>query len=125
MGRPGSISTDVYGDVKIVRLVGEHDVTTAPDVQAKLDALADDGGLVVSLDEIEFLDSSVIHALLAVDRRLTERNRRLVVQAAAQGVVDSVLKPTGVIDEVVWTESLDVAIEVARRPMESMETNPQ
>jgi hypothetical protein len=94
-------------------------------VQAELDALADDGGLVVSLDEIEFLDSSVIHALLAVDRRLTERNRRLVVQAAAQGVVDSVLKPTGVIDEVVWTESLDVAIEVARRPMESMETNPQ
>ena len=119
MARQGSTSIDVHGDVKIVRLVGEHDITTAADVKAELDALAAEGALVVSLDEIEFFDSSVIHALAAVDRRLTARNRRLVVQAATPWVVEGVLKPSGLIDEVVWTESLDVAVAAARQPLEA------
>jgi anti-anti-sigma factor len=116
MARPGSIRIDAHGDVKVVWLIGEHDMTTAAEVQARIDALAAEDAVVVSLDETEFFDSSVIHALVAADRRMKERDRRLVVQAATPAIVEGVLKPSGLVEEVVWTQSLDEAIAVARQP---------
>lgn len=116
MERPGSISIDEHGDVKVVRLIGEHDVTTAADVRAKLDALAAEAPIVVSMDETEFFDSSVMHALLAADRRLKERDRRLVIQAAKPAIVQGLLKPTGLVNEIVWVQTLDEAIALARQP---------
>ena len=124
MGRPGSISIDSQGGVTVLRLIGEHDMTTAADVQAKLDAFTDEGPVVVSLDETDFFDSSVIHALVAGDRRLRERRRRLVVQAANPVIVEGVLKPSGLVEEVVWVQTLEKAIEAARQTVDSDQLRP-
>ena len=39
MERPDSISIDSHGNVTVIRRVGDHDVTTVPQLQATLETL--------------------------------------------------------------------------------------
>ena len=121
MESSGSISIAEHGDVKVVRLVGQHDISTAVDTRAKLDASATHGGLVVSLAETEFFDSSVIHALFDADGRLKERDRRLVLHVATPSIVERVLDVSGLRQQVHCTESLEEAIAIAGRHVERAE----
>ena len=109
----GSISIDQFGDVTVVRLIGDHDICTAAQLRAELDASTVAGGLVVSLVETTFLDSSVVHALLAADRRMTERKRSLVIQVATPSIVERVLELSGIKQKVRCTPSFEEAVAAA------------
>ena len=116
MGAQRSISIDEHGDVKVVNLIGEHDLVTVGEVREQLNACASgDGGLVVSLMQTEFFDSSIVHALFTADGQLKERDRRLVLHVATAPIVARVLDVSGLKHQVPCTGSLDEAVALAGR----------
>jgi anti-anti-sigma factor len=53
----------------VVRINGEHDLSTAPALRSQLEQLIADGGpLVVDLTEATFIDSSILGTLLQARR---------------------------------------------------------
>ena len=111
-----SIKTETHGDVTVVGLAGEHDVTSAGAVREQLGTVAaSGGGLVVSLMETTFFDSSIVHALFDADRQLQEADRRLVLHVATAPIVRRVLEVSMLADAVPCIDSLSEAVEVAGR----------
>lgn len=117
-GVPGtSVKTEVHDDVVVVALIGDHDVASVTEVRTQLEAVAASGnGLVVSLMETTFFDSSVVHALFDANGKLIERDRQLVLHVATAPIVSRVLEVSGLNAAVPSTGSLREAIELARRP---------
>jgi len=101
--------------VAVLALVGEHDLTTAGTLMAKIDKqVAQDRGVVVSLSETEFIDSSILHALYRGDRSLMKRGRRLILHVGSStALVDRALQLGGILDQLIWTVSLDDAVVYA------------
>lgn len=67
----GEIVREPEGDVVVLALRGEHDLSTAPAVRDELDhAIADGGGIVVDLTETEFIDSSILGVLVEAYRTM-------------------------------------------------------
>lgn len=70
-----------------LRLSGELDAHTAPDLEAALDAAIEDGATVeVDLAEVSFVDSSGLAALLDARSRLDQRGGSLRVTDASVAV---------------------------------------
>jgi len=71
-------------DGLLMRVAGELDVLTVPQLASRLDELirshAED--LVINLDAATFIDSVGLHALLNAQRRLARRGRNLSVVCA-------------------------------------------
>jgi len=112
----GSINVEQVADVAVVSLIGDHDITTAPEVWDVLASFsAGSGGLVVSLTETEFFDSGVVHALFTTDQRLQERDRRLVLHVATASIVARMLEVTGLREHLPCASSLDEALLWAAR----------
>jgi anti-sigma B factor antagonist len=67
-------------DTHVVELQGELDLSTAPHIQAALDAALATGGrfVVVDLGEVSYVDSSTLSVMLAAHRRLDARGGRIV-----------------------------------------------
>jgi anti-sigma B factor antagonist len=117
-----SISIGEHGDVKVVRLLGEQDLVTAKEVREAVDdCLGSDDGLVVSLMQTEFLDSSILHVLFDADSQLQKRERRLVLHVATASIVERVLDVSGLKHDVPCTGSLDAAVALARQTVERAE----
>ena len=117
--RQRSISIDEHGDVTVVRLVGEHDLATAEEVRNRLEScVSSETGLVVSLMETEFLDSSILNALFDANAQLKERRRQLVLHVATASIVERVLDVSGLKHAVPCTGSLDAAVALARPGVE-------
>jgi anti-sigma B factor antagonist len=64
--RTGQIGVESIGDIRVLILKGEHDLSTAPDVRAHIeDAVVAGGDIVVDLSETGFIDSSILGVLVA------------------------------------------------------------
>jgi len=87
------------GAVPGVRLHGELDLATAPQLTDTLDDVVrvTDGALVVDLGDVEFLDSSTIAVLIHVRALLARAERDLVI-VCPHGPIRRVLELTGVSD---------------------------
>jgi anti-sigma B factor antagonist len=72
----------------IVRLAGEADLSVAADIAATVDELIDVGfaRVVVDLREVTFLDSAVVHVLVAAQRSAERRNCTLALVRGPQHV---------------------------------------
>ena len=82
--RTGQIGVESIGEMRVIVLRGEHDLSTAPDVRVHVeDAFIAGGDVIVDLSETEFIDSSILGVLVAGYRSLTgsEQPRRLAVVA--------------------------------------------
>lgn len=81
----------------VVRLTGELDLATAPDLAKVLSAAADAGvgGLVVDLTDLRFIDSNGIHVLLAAGHRARVDGFPMTLRNPARQVL-KVLQLTGV-----------------------------
>jgi anti-anti-sigma factor len=109
-----TVIVDHRDDVVVISLVGEHDMTTADELTVAIDAAAAHRhGIVISLAEATFLDSAIVHRLYKGDRRMLDAGRRLVLHVGAEPVVDRVLEIGGLLDELIWSVSLDDAIVFA------------
>jgi len=109
-----SLVVDHRAEVTVIALVGEHDISTADELSSAIDAeAARRRGIVVSLAETTFLDSAIVHRLFKGDRQMLDAGRRLVLHVGAEPVVDRVLEIGGVLDELIWSVSLDDAVVFA------------
>jgi anti-anti-sigma factor len=96
-------------------LVGEHDVTTAPELDQRLAALQAGGrGVAVDLGGATFVDSAIIGTLLNARRRAETQDSGFAVAAGdVAGIVHRVLEVTGLLDTLRVCDSRDAAIAAA------------
>jgi anti-sigma B factor antagonist len=80
----GQIEIDFDGEIRVLVLRGEHDLSTAADVRAHVeDAVGAGGDVIVDLSQAGFIDSSILGVLVAGYRSATgaEPPRRFAVVA--------------------------------------------
>ena len=89
----GSIDLEREGDVSVVRLIGDHDLATRPHFVAELDRLFQSGSsVVVDLTDADFVDSTVIAALVeAHGQTVSEPQYSLAVVVAPGSRVERVI----------------------------------
>lgn len=89
----GSVEIERLGDsLWVLQLVGEHDLSTAPTVEAAFERAAQSGTTVVAdFSEASFIDSTVIGTLV----RSLERGENLLLVVPRPGAVSRVLELTG------------------------------
>jgi anti-anti-sigma factor len=101
--------------VTVLELVGEHDLATADELAA---AIAEDAGLsrgvVVSLVDTDYLDSSILRVLFQADRVMLSRGRRLVLLTGGRTArIETVLELAQVREQLLCCDTLDEALEFA------------
>ena len=112
--QPGTIETERRGGIVVLGLRGEHDIaSTSRLANALIDHAWEGSGVVVSLMETQFIDSSVINVLFHADAQLQERGRRLVLHVATESVVRRVLEITQLNSKLPTTGSLEEALVLA------------
>jgi len=87
--RPSAILVERHAPgVVLVTLRGEHDLNTRPQLGDALARAAGEASVLVDLSECDFIDSTVIGALVVTSQTVTERGRRfeLVIPADAKAV---------------------------------------
>jgi anti-sigma B factor antagonist len=77
---PLELDAQSDGRTTVVRVGGEVDLATAPDLLELLDTLT--GSVVVDLSGVEFLDSSGLSALVATKHRLDANGGQLRLRRA-------------------------------------------
>lgn len=95
MGRElGTVEIERLGDsLWVLKLAGEHDLSTVPAMEAAFDRVAETGTTVVAdLSEASFIDSTVIRTLV----HFMEGEATLLMVVPERGAVRRVLDLTGV-----------------------------
>ncbi|AEV89107.1 anti-sigma F factor antagonist [Actinoplanes sp. SE50] len=110
------LSARTSGACTVVKVGGEVDTDTVPQLEAFLQQVADGGGVRVVLDlaDVSFLDSSGLGALIVWFKELQSRGGRLCV-AAVQDLVAYVLRVAAV-DQVVNVYDTVEAAEAGMPP---------
>jgi anti-anti-sigma factor len=96
---PFRTETTFGEDAVVVRLIGELDQSTTPQLEACLDTLRADGAPDIRLDlsGLSFCDSSGISAMLTASKRVRKQGGHLSI-VSPQPAVRSVLEITGLLD---------------------------
>jgi anti-sigma B factor antagonist len=105
---------DTAGDVVVVVVEGEHDIST---LRERLEEARDrGGGIVVDLTAATFVDSSVLGALLDARRRALEASQGFVVCVGetVEPGVQRILDITGLVPVLPVLRKRDEAIKAAR-----------
>lgn len=97
-GRIETITVD--GGLPVIVLWGEHDLSTAPELRARLHDLAGEGAVMVDLDKTTFVDSSILGVLVGGLRRAREADVPfgLVVGDDAHQAIRRIFELTGLYD---------------------------
>jgi anti-anti-sigma factor len=102
-------------DVSIVRLRGEHDLSSAEHVRDTIEAeLAFCGSVVVDLRRTLFIDSTIIRTFFHAAKKANNGRNRLALCVATEPSVARVLQLTQAATEIPTYRSEDVAIEAVR-----------
>lgn len=89
----------------VVKLLGELDLSTAPQLEACLEELGANGADVrLDLSGLSFCDSSGISAMVTASKRVRKRGGHLSI-ASPQPAVRTVLEITGLFDYLSGTQS--------------------
>ena len=80
-----------------LRVAGELDSHTAPDLDARVGALSSDHDVILELTDLAFIDSSGLRVLVAQHQRLEDAGRALVLVAPSPTVA-RLIEITGLTD---------------------------
>ncbi len=88
------------GSVWVVRVTGELDLATVPRLQATLDEVlaSAPATVLLGLEDVTFLDSTGIRAIVAARKQLAVRGATLVLDGVS-GAVQQVLEVSGLLDD--------------------------
>jgi len=91
------LELDRKADWQVLTVRGEVDVTTTPRVRAQLISLLSEGKpkVIVDLENVEFLDSSGLGALVAALKLARSRSGELRIVCDRQRSIRKVLEVTG------------------------------
>jgi anti-sigma B factor antagonist len=93
----GPLGLDIHPAVDGLRLAGEIDAASTPQLITALDPLpGNDGDIVIDLSEVSFIDSSGLRALIDAHQR-AERSGRRVVMAQPSAVVRRLFDISGLV----------------------------
>ena len=77
------IDVERIGDIDVVTLRGEHDLSTATDVSRRIEtALATATGLAIDLSETTFIDSAVLRVLITAQEQAAKRGTGFAIAVA-------------------------------------------
>jgi anti-anti-sigma factor len=83
----------------VVELCGEHDLVTSARLGEIFDTLVPSHDLVVAdLSETDFIDSTVLLALVQADRHARERGSKFRLQLGTEPIVRKALEITNLLD---------------------------
>jgi anti-anti-sigma factor len=95
----------------LVRVVGEIDMATAPELGEAIGSAADrTRRIVVDLTEVSFLDSSALNTLVGCQRAATARQIQLCVVSPADRAVRRVFEIAHLTEPLGLVDSLDRAL---------------
>lgn len=102
-----TVRHEIAGDVDVITLCGDVDLSTLPRLTDALNRVVADGHqrVVVDLEAITVIDDAALGILLGVASRLRRMERQLVVVCANSRIVDH-LASTGVATLIPVVESL-------------------
>lgn len=98
----------------VVALLGEHDLRTKDRLLEELTAIVTDRSLVIDVARATFIDSSVLHVLVDVDRQAAAQGTGLVLHVDADQPAAKVLEASGLLGHLRWASTIEQAIELAR-----------
>ena len=105
------LQSSPVGDALVIAVVGEIDMTSAPELGKAIDLVPDQmRRVVVDLCAVTFLDSSGLNALVRGKRALDRKGIAFHVVAPADGVVRRVFEITQLTESLSVVDSLDVAL---------------
>lgn len=111
----GSVSREEHNGVIVATVRGEVDVSNVAQIGRELMEVPNEAlGLVVDLDQIDYLDSAGIALLYELHLRLERRAQSLVVVAPGHGTPRRVLEFTAFSTKVVLVDTVDAAIEAVQ-----------
>ena len=89
--------THLGGDRWVITVIGEHDISNVAHLQTALNGVFDTGtSIVLDLSDATFIDSSVIHTLLAAHHRAEETpGEQLAIVAPEHSFAGRVIEFTG------------------------------
>jgi anti-sigma B factor antagonist len=95
--RTGELALERKDQLAVLTISGEHDLSTAPNLRRRLDALLDESTpTVVDLSPATFIDSSILGVILDGRRRAAEGDIGFAVaRSKGSDAVDRVLEVTG------------------------------
>jgi anti-anti-sigma factor len=100
--------------VVVLQLVGDHDMATAPELEAHLAVgVAEGAGVVVDLFETTFVDSTVIRTLFRCHEELEQRGKRLVLLIRTPSPLARVLEISTLSDTVPCVPIREEAVRIA------------
>ena len=90
----------VDGEWPVIAMSGEHDLSTAPELRARLHDLGESSAVIIDLDETTFVDSSILGVLVGGLRRARERDVPfgLVLGSEAHPAIRRIFELTGLHD---------------------------
>ncbi len=101
------IELEAHPGVYVIRLLGEHDLSTALELSRSIEEALVTADVVVDLDDASFIDSAVAHTLIRIRHTAHAAGRSFRVKLRAEHPLRSVL----------WFA--DTAITPAERPLSS------
>ena len=115
----GQLEVERLDEVIVVKVLGEHDLSSASSLRQTLCSLAEEGcAIVADLSDTEFIDLAVVRALMAADDALDRRGHRLTVQIDSQAPTRRLFQVAGLDDLFVYAADRHTAIELARKASE-------
>jgi anti-sigma B factor antagonist len=112
---PGEVEVALEDGLSIVRLLGEHDLSTQQILAARLADLITSGNpLVFDLSQATFVDSSVAHAVMRARNELTKPGvpMALVVPDSAARVVSKLIELAKIDQHILIVCSQDEAKQI-------------
>ena len=84
----------------VLAMSGEHDLSTAPELRARLHDLGESSAVIIDLDQTTFVDSSILGVLVGGLRRARERDVPfgLVLGEGAHPAIRRIFELTGLHD---------------------------
>jgi anti-sigma B factor antagonist len=111
-----SVMVESHGDVQVVRLAGEVDISNAVRLEADISGVVpnDAAGLVIDLSDTNYLDSAGIRMLFELHGRLSDRRQRLAAVVPEDSLIRGSLLVTEVDQALALCQTLDEAITAVR-----------
>jgi anti-sigma B factor antagonist len=98
---PGQITVEEGEGVSVVRVLGEHDLSTRGPLADELERVSGRGGrVVVDLSEAEFIDSTILGVLIGGHRQVTAAAGSYALVAPSGGRPRRLLEMTRVADRI-------------------------